>query len=75
MARLLKVSVSGFYDWLRQDISPRTIKRNQQMIWVKIAHQEMKESYGSIRLSKYLQSQGINISQYAVRRIKQVHQL
>lgn len=75
MARLLKVSVSGFYDWLRQDISPRTVRHNQQTIWVKVAHQEMKESYGTIRLSKYLQSQGIEISQYAVSRIKQVHQL
>lgn len=49
MARLLKVFVSGFYDWLRQDIRLRTIIRNQQRIWVKVAHQEMKESYGRSR--------------------------
>ncbi len=29
MARLLKVSVSRFYDWLKRGLSQRTIQRNQ----------------------------------------------
>lgn len=75
MAKLLKVSVSRFYDWLKCRISKRAIQRNQQTILVKIAHQETKESYGYIRLTKHLQSQGIQISEYAVRCIKQQNQL
>lgn len=70
MARLLKVSISRFYDWVKQGLSKRAIQRNQQTIFVKIAHQETKESYGHIRLTKYLQSQGTQISAYAVRCIK-----
>jgi putative transposase len=62
MARLLKVSISRFYDWLKRGVSKRVVLRNQQTILVKIAHQETKESYGHIRLTRYLQSQGIEIS-------------
>lgn len=75
MARLLKVSVSRFYDWLKLGLSQRTIQRNQQTIWVKIAHHQTNESYGYIRLTKYLQAQGIQISQYAVRAIKKHNHL
>ncbi len=62
MASLLHVSVSQFYNWLKRGLSKRAIQRNQQTILVKIAHQETKESYGHIRLTKHLQSQGVKIS-------------
>lgn len=75
MARLLNVSVSRFYNWLKQGLSQRKIQSNQQTILVKIAHQKTNESYGYIRLTKYLQAQGIQISQYAVRCIKQQNHL
>ena len=45
------------------------------MIWVKVAHQQTKESYGYLRLTKHLHAQGIQTSQYAVRHIKKLHQL
>lgn len=38
-------------------------------------HQETKESCGHIRLIKHLQSQCVEISQYAVRVIKKLNQL
>ncbi|MEG1531181.1 MAG: IS3 family transposase, partial [Lactococcus sp.] len=40
MAKLLHVSVSQLYDWLKRDLSKRAIQRNQQTLLVKIAHQE-----------------------------------
>ncbi|WOE33283.1 hypothetical protein [Acinetobacter sp. SAAs470] len=54
-----------------QGLSQRKIQSNQQTILVKIAHEKTNESYGYIRLTKYLKAQGIQISQYAVRCIKQ----
>ena len=75
MARLLHVSVSRFYDWLKCGLSKSAIQRNQQTLLVKIAHEETNESYGYIRLTKYLHAQGIEISQYAVRSIKKLTQL
>lgn len=56
MARLLKVSVSRFYEWLKCGLRKRVIQRNKQTILVKIAHQETKESYGHISLTRHLQS-------------------
>jgi len=56
-------------------MSKRVVLRNQQTILVKIAHQETKESYGHIRLTRHLQSQGIQISEYAVRCIKKLNHL
>ena len=70
MASLLNVSVSGFYDWLKRSLSKRAIRRVRHTILVKIAHRETRESYGYVRLSKYLQAQGLNISQSEVRQIK-----
>lgn len=52
MAKLLQVSVSRFYDWLKEYLSQRKIQNNQHMILVKIAHQETKESYGHIPLDQ-----------------------
>ena len=42
MARLLHVSVSRFYDWLKRGMNKRLVQRNQQTILVKIAHEETK---------------------------------
>lgn len=70
MASLLNVSVSGFYDWLKRSLSKRVIRLVRHTILVKIAHRETRESYGYVRLSKYLQAQGLNISQSEVRQIK-----
>ena len=75
MARLLHVSVSLFYDWLKRAMSKSVVQKQQQTILVKIAHQETNESYGYIRLTKHLQAQGIKISTYAVRHIKMQNQL
>lgn len=75
MAQHLNVSVSGFYDWLRNRLSRRAIQFNQNSIFVKLAHQETQESYGHVRLTKHLQAQGIAISQHAVRKIKKINQL
>jgi hypothetical protein len=45
MAYQLSVSVSGFYDWLRNGLSHRTIRFNQKSILVKLVHLETQESY------------------------------
>ncbi|MCJ9511446.1 IS3 family transposase, partial [Acinetobacter baumannii] len=59
----------------KRGVSKRTIQRNQQTILVKIAHEETRQSYGYIRLTKYLQAQGIKMSMYAVRQIKALNHL
>lgn len=63
IARLLKVSVSRFYDWLKRGMSKSVVLRNQQTILVKIAHKETNESYGYVRLTRY-QNQSVRSSLY-----------
>lgn len=43
MAKLFKVSLSGFYDWLRRKVSNQQIHRNRALIYVKQAHNEMNQ--------------------------------
>jgi hypothetical protein len=58
MARLLHVSVSCFYDWLKRGVSKRTIQRNQQTILVKIAHEETKAELWLYSINQILTSSG-----------------
>ena len=73
MAKLFEVSLSGYYDWLKRDISPREQHKNRCELLVKSAHLDTKESYEHERLHQHLTNQGHNISLYMVRQIKQEH--
>lgn len=71
MAKVLEVSLSGYYDWLKRDISPREQHKNRCELLVKSAHIDTQESYGHERLHQHLTNQGHDISLYMVRQIKQ----
>ncbi|WP_156623493.1 IS3 family transposase [Faucicola atlantae] len=71
MARLLEVSLSGYYDWLKRGISKRKQHHNRCELLVKSAHMDTQQSYGHERLHQHLISQGHDISLYMVRQIKQ----
>ena len=73
MAKLFEVSLSGYYDWLKRDISPREQHKNRCELLVKSAHLDTKESYEHERLHQHLTNQRHNISLYMVRQIKQEH--
>ncbi len=73
MARLFKVSLSGYYDWLNRGISKRKPHYNRYELLVKSAHMDTQQSYGHERLHQHLTSQGHDISLYIVRQIKQEH--
>ncbi len=71
MAKILEVSLSGYYDWLKRDISPRQQHHNRCELLVKSAHMDTQQSYGHERLQQHLANQGHEISRYMVRQIKQ----
>ena len=73
IAKLVDVSISGYYDWLNRGISKRKQHHNRCEILVKSAPIDTQQSYGHERLHQYLISQGHNISPYMVRHIKQEH--
>ena len=70
---IFEVSLSGYYDWLKRDISLRAQHKNRCELLVKSAHIDTQQSYGYERLHQHLNQQGHDISSYMVRKIKQQH--
>jgi len=62
MCRLLKVSRSGFYVWLKRPVSKRIQRRQRVSQSVEIAYFEFKRRYGAPRIVLELNAQGINWS-------------
>ena len=53
MAKLFEVSLSGYYDWLKRDISLRAQHKNRCELLVKSAHIDTQQSYGYERLHQH----------------------
>ena len=54
ICRVLKVSRSGFFAWLRRPISPRRQRQQQLMEKIKLVHEQNRELYGSPRVHRAL---------------------
>lgn len=50
MCRVLDVSESGYYKWLKQTPSPRQIARAVNEVAIKAAHASSRQTYGYERL-------------------------
>ena len=75
LCRVLKVSHSGYYQWLKRLPSVRAI--DDQRLWTKIVqfHYQRKEAYGAKRLCGDLRSIGEVCSKHRIARLKQANQL
>ena len=73
MARLLGVSVTGYFDWLHRKPSKRQREREQALKLVTAAHEATRESYSAVRLHQHLSNQGHSLSQHCVRRLREKH--
>lgn len=62
MCRLLSVSRSGFYAWLKRPVSPREQRRALVGMAVEDAYGQFKKRYGAPRLAVELNAQGIPCS-------------
>lgn len=58
MCLLLKVSTSGYYDWVSRAKSERTKVNRVLLTQIKAIHQESRETYGSPRMHVELKEQG-----------------
>jgi putative transposase len=69
MCKALKVSRSGYYDYLKHEPSKRQ-KANQALLEdIQTIHQQSKQTYGSPRVYKQLQAEGKNPSLGRVKRL------
>ncbi len=62
MCRVLLVSRSGFYTWLKRPVSPREQRRVLVGEAVETAYRQFKKRYGAPRLTVELNEQGIGCS-------------
>lgn len=71
--KVLCVSASGFYAWLKRPLSVR--KTENERIWQKIKkHWEMsRKTYGRLRLTEKLQDEGFSVGKNRVEKIMKEH--
>jgi putative transposase len=69
MCRVLNVSPSGFYDWLRRPESPRAVEDRALVEKIQAVHNESRRTYGSPRVHASLKAAGYRIGRKRVARL------
>jgi transposase InsO family protein len=69
MCRLLEVSRSGYYSWLKRPDSNKAIRERRLLVKIRAIHKRTRQSYGSLRIWRDLKADGENIGKGQVARI------
>lgn len=64
--RVLKVSTSGYYDWLVREESTRTKRKELLVVFIENIFNENYQIYGAPRITQELQKRGYKIAQSTV---------
>ena len=59
---MLKVSRSGFYDWLKRPVSTRQQDDDKLVVKIKTFHENSRDSYGTRRIKDDLHDDGDQVS-------------
>ena len=70
MARVLEVSRSGFYAWLRRSPSTRTLGDEAVKPLIRIAHKKSRRTYGPRRLQTALAATGTVLGRDRISRLR-----
>lgn len=69
MCRVLEVSSSGYYQWRKEEKTPRESDDERLLDLIKVLHAESFGSYGVRRMTRELKSQGILVNVKRIRRL------
>jgi len=69
MCKVLKVSRSGYYEWLKRKPSQRQKANEVLLAAIQHVYQASRQTYGSPRIHAALQQQGIIASRNRIRAI------
>lgn len=75
MCRVLEVSTSGYYAWLKRPPSQRTQEDAKVLKRIREIHHRSKETYGTPRIHAELAAQGIKVGRKRVARLMQAAHL
>lgn len=67
--RVLKVSTSGYYRWLREPMGRRQVRRDELVERIRFVHESSRRTYGSPRVHRMLLASGMRINRKTVARI------
>ena len=70
MSNVLRVSKSGYYQWLHRKPSKRTLEEGKLEIEIKAAHKRTRQTFGPERLQHELKEQGVKVGICRIRRIR-----
>lgn len=73
LCRMLSVSPSGYYAWRKRPISAREMANQELLEKIKAVHAASHSTYGSPRIHRQLQSQGVKCSKNRVARLMRLH--
>ena len=68
LCRVLRVTRSGFYVWMKRGASARAKRLEEARLWIRTAFASSRETYGSPRLTKELHESGFVIGRNQVAR-------
>jgi len=71
----LKVSRSGFYDWLKRGKSKRAIEDQHLTQLIRTIHEKSRGTYGSPRIHQALLRQGHKVGKKRIERLMRIHGL
>jgi len=75
MCRALKVSPSGYYNWLSRPLSLRKQKNMELSVKIKEIFKKEKSRAGAIRICKVLSKDGINVGRHRISKIMKTYGL
>jgi putative transposase len=70
LCRVLEISRSGYYAWVRRPASKRTQREGRLEAQIRAAHERTRKTCGPDRLQKDLAAHGVKIGIYTIRRIR-----
>jgi putative transposase len=70
MCRVLEVSRSGYYAWLKRKPSARAIENSRLAVAIRAAHERSRETYGPLRLRPELAADGYRAGLGRIKRIR-----
>ena len=69
MCKVLGVSRSGFYSWLKRGPSKRALENDELMEQIRVIHKKSKGTYGSPRIREELKKNYVHVSRRRVARL------
>ena len=75
MCRVLQVSRSGFYAWVRRPESARSRDDRKLLVVIRAAHQASRKTYGSPRMFRELRDDGHTAGRHRVARLMREHDI